>query len=124
MESLQHTGVAPQNATPAFLDFTPRAAAKVASLIEEEGNPLLKLRLYVSGGGCSGFQYGFSFDDQIAEDDMQTVTDGVTLLVDAMSQQYLLGARVDYEDGLEGARFVIQNPNAQSTCGCGSSFSV
>ncbi|MEI7298613.1 iron-sulfur cluster insertion protein ErpA, partial [Paraburkholderia tropica] len=109
---------------PSFLDFTARAAAKVASLIEEEGNPRLKLRLYVSGGGCSGFQYGFSFDDQVAEDDMQIVTDGVTLLIDAMSQQYLLGARVDYEDSLEGARFVIQNPNAQSTCGCGSSFSV
>ena len=101
-----------------------RAAAKVASLIEEEGNPQLKLRLYVSGGGCAGFQYGFSFDDQVADDDMQIVTDGVTLLIDAMSQQYLLGARVDYEDSLEGSRFVIQNPNAQSTCGCGSSFSV
>ncbi|WP_454766024.1 iron-sulfur cluster insertion protein ErpA [Cupriavidus campinensis] len=124
METLQHPGVTAQEPAPAFLDFTPRAAAKVASLIEEEGNPLLKLRLYVSGGGCSGFQYGFSFDDQVAEDDTQIVTDGVALLVDAMSQQYLLGARVDYEDGLEGSRFVIQNPNAQSTCGCGSSFSV
>ncbi|WP_114812247.1 iron-sulfur cluster insertion protein ErpA [Paraburkholderia kururiensis] len=123
METLQPVADAPQSA-PAFLDFTTRAAAKVASLIEEEGNPQLKLRLYVSGGGCSGFQYGFSFDDQVAEDDMQVVTDGVTLLIDAMSQQYLLGARVDYEDGLEGSRFVIQNPNAQSTCGCGSSFSV
>ncbi|WP_042302341.1 iron-sulfur cluster insertion protein ErpA [Paraburkholderia kururiensis] len=123
METLQPVAAAPQSA-PAFLDFTARAAAKVASLIEEEGNPQLKLRLYVSGGGCSGFQYGFSFDDQVAEDDMQVVTDGVALLIDAMSQQYLFGARVDYEDGLEGSRFVIQNPNAQSTCGCGSSFSV
>ncbi|TDV26858.1 iron-sulfur cluster insertion protein [Paraburkholderia caballeronis] len=123
METLQPVATAPAS-TPAFLEFTARAAAKVASLIEEEGNPLLKLRLYVSGGGCSGFQYGFSFDDQAADDDMQVVTDGVTLLIDAMSQQYLFGARVDYEDGLEGARFVIQNPNAQSTCGCGSSFSV
>lgn len=123
METLQTVAPAPQSA-PAFLDFTARAATKVASLIEEEGNPQLKLRLYVSGGGCSGFQYGFSFDDQVAEDDMQVVTDGVTLLIDAMSQQYLLGARVDYEDGLEGSRFVIQNPNAQATCGCGSSFSV
>jgi len=109
---------------PNLLEFTPQAAAKVASLIEEEGNPNLKLRLYVTGGGCSGFQYGFSFDDQVGEDDTQIVTEGVSLLVDAMSQQYLLGARVDYEDGLEGSRFVIQNPTAQSTCGCGSSFSV
>ncbi|MFP3801423.1 iron-sulfur cluster insertion protein ErpA [Paraburkholderia tropica] len=124
MESLQQAAAAAPEPLPSFLDFTARAAAKVASLIEEEGNPRLKLRLYVSGGGCSGFQYGFSFDDQVAEDDMQIVTDGVTLLIDAMSQQYLLGARVDYEDSLEGARFVIQNPNAQSTCGCGSSFSV
>ena len=78
----------------------------------------------MSGGGCSGFQYGFSFDDQVAGDDLQVVTDNVTLLIDAMSQQYLIGARVDYEDGLEGSRFVIQNPNAQTSCGCGSSFSV
>lgn len=109
---------------PGMLEFTARAAAKVAALIEEEGNPALKLRLYVTGGGCSGFQYGFAFDDQLAEDDMKIVTEGVTLVVDAMSQQYLLGARVDYEDGLEGSRFVIHNPNAQTTCGCGSSFSV
>jgi len=111
-------------AMPALLEFTSRAAAKVASLIEEEGNPALKLRLYVTGGGCSGFQYGFAFDDQVAEDDSTVVTEGVALVVDAMSHQYLLGARVDYEDGLEGSRFVIHNPNAQSTCGCGSSFSV
>lgn len=124
METLQQPAATAPESLPAFLDFTARAAARVASLIEEEGNPALKLRLYVSGGGCSGFQYGFSFDDQVAEDDMQVVTDGVTLLIDAMSQQYLLGARVDYEDSLEGSRFVIQNPNAQSTCGCGSSFSV
>ena len=123
METLQPVAGEPVSVPP-FLDFTVRAAAKVASLIEEEGNPKLKLRLYVSGGGCSGFQYGFSFDDQVAGDDLQVVTDNVTLLIDAMSQQYLLGARVDYEDGLEGSRFVIQNPNAQSTCGCGSSFSV
>jgi len=112
------------DAMPGLLDFTPQAAAKVAALIEEEGNPGLKLRLYVTGGGCSGFQYGFAFDDQVGDDDTQIVTAGVALLVDAMSQQYLLGARVDYEDGLEGSRFVIHNPNAQSTCGCGSSFSV
>ena len=109
---------------PSQLEFTPTAAAKVAELIVEEGNPDLKLRLYVSGGGCSGFSYGFAFDDQIAEDDTQTITEGVALVVDAMSLQYVLGARVDFEDGLEGSRFVIHNPNAQTTCGCGSSFSV
>ncbi len=109
---------------PSPLEFTPTAAAKVAELIVEEGNPDLKLRLYVSGGGCSGFSYGFAFDDQMAEDDTQTVTAGVALVVDAMSLQYVLGARVDFEDGLEGSRFVIHNPKAQTTCGCGSSFSV
>jgi len=109
---------------PSPLEFTPAAAAKVAELIVEEGNPELKLRLYVTGGGCSGFSYGFAFDDQMAEDDTQTVTAGVALVVDAMSLQYVLGARVDFEDGLEGSRFVIHNPNAQTTCGCGSSFSV
>lgn len=109
---------------PSQLEFTPQAAAKVADLIVEEGNPNLKLRLYVTGGGCSGFSYGFAFDDQMAEDDTQIVTEGVSLVVDAMSLQYVLGARVDFEDGLEGSRFVIHNPNAQSTCGCGSSFSI
>ncbi|MBK9441378.1 MAG: iron-sulfur cluster insertion protein ErpA [Comamonadaceae bacterium] len=109
---------------PSPLEFTATAAAKVAELIVEEGNPDLKLRLYVSGGGCSGFSYGFAFDDQMAEDDTQTITEGVALVVDAMSLQYVLGARVDFEDGLEGSRFVIHNPNAQTTCGCGSSFSV
>ena len=105
---------------PTQLEFTPSAAAKVAELIVEEGNPDLKLRLYVTGGGCSGFSYGFAFDDQVAEDDMLIVTEGVALVVDAMSLQYVLGARVDFEDGLEGSRFVIHNPNAQTTCGCGS----
>jgi iron-sulfur cluster insertion protein len=109
---------------PSQIEFTLQAAAKVAELIEEEGNPDLKLRLYVTGGGCSGFSYGFAFDDQIDEDDTQTVTEGVSLVVDAMSLQYVVGARVDFEDGLEGSRFVIHNPNAQTTCGCGSSFSV
>lgn len=109
---------------PSPLEFTPAAAAKVAELIVEEGNPDLKLRLYVTGGGCSGFSYGFAFDDAIAEDDTLTMTEGVALVVDAMSLQYVLGARVDFEDGLEGSRFVIHNPNAQTTCGCGSSFSV
>ncbi len=109
---------------PSQLEFTPAAAAKVAELILEEGNPELKLRLYVTGGGCSGFSYGFAFDDAVAEDDSLIVTAGVALVVDAMSLQYVLGARVDFEDGLEGSRFVIHNPNAQTTCGCGSSFSV
>ena len=109
---------------PSQLEFTPSAAAKVAELIVEEGNPELKLRLYVTGGGCSGFSYGFAFDDAVAEDDTLIVTAGVALVVDAMSLQYVLGARVDFEDGLEGSRFVIHNPNAQTTCGCGSSFSV
>ena len=109
---------------PSPLEFTPAAAAKVAELILEEGNPKLKLRLYVTGGGCSGFSYGFAFDDQVAEDDTLIVTEGVSLVVDAMSQQYVLGARVDYEEGLEGSRFVIHNPSAQTTCGCGSSFSI
>ena len=109
---------------PSLLEFTPQAAAKVAELIVEEGNPELKLRLYVTGGGCSGFSYGFAFDDQIAEDDTQTVTEGVSLVVDTISLQYVMGARVDFEEGLEGSRFVIHNPNAQTTCGCGSSFSV
>jgi iron-sulfur cluster insertion protein len=109
---------------PSHLEFTPQAAAKVAELIVEEGNPELKLRLYVSGGGCSGFSYGFAFDDTLAEDDTQIVTEGVALVVDAMSLQYVLGARVDFEEGLEGSRFVIHNPNAQTTCGCGSSFSI
>ena len=111
-------------AMPSQLEFTPAAAAKVAELIVEEGNEALKLRLYVTGGGCSGFSYGFAFDDAVAEDDTLIITAGVALVVDAMSLQYVLGARVDFEDGLEGSRFVIHNPNAQTTCGCGSSFSV
>ncbi len=113
-----------QDGMPSLLEFTPQAAAKVAELIVEEGNPALKLRLYVTGGGCSGFSYGFAFDDQIAEDDTQTVTEGVSLVVDTISLQYVMGARVDFEEGLEGSRFVIHNPNAQTTCGCGSSFSM
>ena len=104
--------------------FTDAAVAKVGALIAEEGNPDLKLRIYVTGGGCSGFQYGFAFDDAVGEDDLQVQRDGVTLLIDAMSLQYLTGAEVGYEDSLEGSRFVIKNPNATSTCGCGSSFST
>ena len=104
--------------------LTDAAVGKVKSLIEEEGNPGLKLRIFVTGGGCSGFQYGFTFDEAVAEDDTAMVKDGVTFLVDSMSFQYLMGAEIDYSEGLEGAQFVIKNPNATSTCGCGSSFST
>ncbi|MEW6118454.1 MAG: iron-sulfur cluster insertion protein ErpA [Pseudomonadota bacterium] len=106
------------------LIFTDSAAAKVKSLIDEEGNPDLKLRVFVSGGGCSGFQYGFTFDESQNEDDTVMEKNGVTLLVDSMSFQYLVGAEIDYSEGLEGAQFVIKNPNATTTCGCGSSFSA
>lgn len=106
------------------LVFTASAAAKVKSLIEEEENDALKLRVFVSGGGCSGFQYGFSFDETIDEQDTAVETDGVTLLVDPISFQYLAGAEIDYSEGLEGSQFVIRNPNATTTCGCGSSFSI
>ena len=109
--------------TPA-LGFTDAAADKLKSLIEEEKNPNLKLRVFVSGGGCSGFQYGFEFDENVSDDDIKVEKAGVTMVVDAMSSQYLAGATVDYEEGLEGSRFVINNPNATSTCGCGSSFSI
>ncbi|MDQ8022951.1 MAG: iron-sulfur cluster insertion protein ErpA [Moraxellaceae bacterium] len=109
---------------PAPLLFTDSAAGKVAELIAEEGNPDLKLRVFVSGGGCSGFQYGFTFDEITNEDDTVMEKNGVALLIDAMSYQYLVGAEIDYTDGLEGSQFVIRNPNASTTCGCGSSFSV
>jgi iron-sulfur cluster insertion protein len=109
--------------TPA-LGFTDAAADKLKSLIEDEKNPNLKLRVFVSGGGCSGFQYGFEFDENVSDDDIKVEKSGVTMVVDAMSAQYLAGATVDYEEGLEGSRFVINNPNATSTCGCGSSFSI
>ncbi len=113
-----------QTMTAEPLIFTEAAAQKVKQLIEEEGNPGLKLRVFISGGGCSGFQYGFTFDEQVMEGDAAVVRDGVTLLVDPMSVQYLTGAEIDYTEGLEGAQFVIRNPNATTTCGCGSSFSV
>lgn len=106
------------------LVFTDSAANKVKELIEEEGNAELKLRVFVTGGGCSGFQYGFTFDEEVAEDDTTMVKNGVTLLIDPMSFQYLVGAEIDYTEGLEGSQFVIRNPNATSTCGCGSSFSA
>lgn len=104
--------------------FTDAAASKVRDLIVEEGNDQLKLRVFVTGGGCSGFQYGFTFDEEVTEEDTVLEKGGVTLLVDSMSYQYLVGAEIDYTEGVEGAQFVIKNPNATSTCGCGSSFSV
>ena len=113
-----------ENAIDAPLVFTSAAAAKVGALIQEEGNPELMLRVYIQGGGCSGFQYGFTFDEEEKEGDTRIETDGVTLLIDPMSLQYLSGAEVDYTEGLQGAQFVIRNPNATTTCGCGSSFSV
>lgn len=109
---------------PPPLEFTDSAVAKVKSLIEEEQNEELKLRVFVTGGGCSGFQYGFTFDEDTADDDTSVVKDGVTLLIDPMSYQYLVGAEIDYKEDLQGSQFVIRNPNAQTTCGCGSSFSV
>lgn len=109
---------------PVPLVFTDGAANKVKELIDEEGNDALKLRVFVSGGGCSGFQYGFTFDEESSEDDTVMQKNGVTLLVDPMSYQYLIGAEIDYQENIEGAQFVIKNPNATSTCGCGSSFSV
>lgn len=109
---------------PAPIVFTGAAAAKVKDLLAEEGNPDLKLRVFVQGGGCSGFQYGFTFDETINDDDTTIDKEGVQLLVDPMSFQYLFGAEIDYKDDLEGAQFVIRNPNANSTCGCGSSFSA
>jgi iron-sulfur cluster insertion protein len=108
--------------TPFF--FSDAAASKVRTLIEEEGNDELALRVYVTGGGCSGFQYGFSFDEAVNGDDTVVEKNGVKLLVDSLSYQYLVGSEVDYKEGLEGSQFVIRNPNASTTCGCGSSFSI
>ncbi|AWL10991.1 Iron-sulfur cluster insertion protein ErpA [Saliniradius amylolyticus] len=111
-----------QAATP--IEFSDAAALKVKELVQEEENPNLKLRVYVTGGGCSGFQYGFTFDEKVNEGDMAIEKDSVTLVVDPMSLQYLVGGVVDYVDGLEGSRFLVNNPNATTTCGCGASFSV
>jgi len=111
-------------ALDAPLVFTSQAAAKVADLIAQEDTPGLMLRVYIQGGGCSGFQYGFTFDEGVQDGDTEVETDGVTLLVDPMSLQYLTGAEIDYTEGLQGAQFVIRNPNASTTCGCGSSFGV
>ena len=114
----------PEFGGPPGLVFTDAAATKVSQLIRDEGNPDLKLRVFISGGGCSGFQYGFTFDEKLEDGDMRVENQGVTLLVDPMSIQYLAGAEIDYKEDLEGARFVIRNPQAATTCGCGSSFSV
>ena len=111
-------------ATDSPLEFTSAAASKVAELIKDEGNPDLMLRVYIQGGGCSGFQYGFTFDEKLQDGDTEVIRDGVKLLVDPMSMQYLMGAEIDYTEGLQGAQFVIRNPNASTTCGCGSSFSA
>ncbi|MEE4145042.1 MAG: iron-sulfur cluster insertion protein ErpA [Halieaceae bacterium] len=109
---------------PASINLSARAVRKVRELVAEEENQALKLRVYITGGGCSGFQYGFSFEDSAAEDDAAIEKDGVTVLVDPMSFQYLVGSEVDYTEGLEGSRFIVNNPNATTTCGCGSSFSI
>ena len=123
MDKLSNIEVSGNTAMPGIV-FTSAAARKVQELIMEEANPNLKLRVYISGGGCSGFQYGFSFDEVRTHDDIAVDNDGVTLLVDPLSFQYLMGAEVDYSESLQGAQFVIRNPNASTTCGCGSSFSV
>ena len=112
----------PEGSDP--LKISDTVVAKVAEMLAEEGDPALRLRIFVTGGGCSGFQYGFAFDDEQKEDDLTVERGAIKVVVDAMSLQYLMGAEIDYEDNLEGARFVIRNPNASSTCGCGSSFSV
>ncbi|MCC5826740.1 MULTISPECIES: iron-sulfur cluster insertion protein ErpA [Alkalimonas] len=106
------------------LEFTDAAANKVLALVTEEENPALKLRVYITGGGCSGFQYGFTFDEKVNEGDFVLEKQGVSMVVDPMSLQYLMGGTVDYTEGLQGSRFVVSNPNATTTCGCGSSFSV
>lgn len=109
---------------PTPVNFTDAAASKVSALIEDEGNDQLKLRVFITGGGCSGFQYGFTFEEEVNEDDTQVEKAGVTLLIDPASYQYLVGAEIDYSDDVEGSQFVIRNPNATTTCGCGSSFSA
>ncbi|HTT09062.1 MAG TPA: iron-sulfur cluster insertion protein ErpA [Gammaproteobacteria bacterium] len=113
-----------ETTTDSPLVFTDAAASKVRQLINEEGDPALMLRVFIQGGGCSGFQYGFTFEQTLGEGDTVVENGGVKLLIDPMSYQYLAGAEIDYSEGLEGAQFVIRNPNATTTCGCGSSFSV
>lgn len=118
------TAAMPTTAMPSPLVFTEAAASKVKQLIDEEKNPALMLRVYVTGGGCSGFQYGFTFEEAAGEDDTRIERDGVTMLVDPLSFQYLAGAEIDFQEGIQGAQFVIKNPNAKTSCGCGSSFSA
>jgi len=118
------TIAAPSYLQSAHIAVTAAAAAKVGELVREEGNPALKLRVYITGGGCSGFQYGFAFEEDRADDDLAVQRDGVTVLVDPLSLQYLQGAEIDYTESLSGAQFVIRNPNATTTCGCGSSFAA
>lgn len=113
-----------QTAEPVVMSFTDNAANKVQNLVSEEGNNNLKLRVFVTGGGCSGFQYGFTFDEEVQQDDTIIENKGVSLLVDPLSYQYLVGAKIDYQEGLEGSRFVVENPMASATCGCGASFSI
>jgi iron-sulfur cluster insertion protein len=124
MSAVAEQAIDPSGDMPLPLVFTDSAADKVKQLVDEEGNPELKLRVFVQGGGCSGFQYGFTFDELVNDDDTQMTKNGVTLLIDPMSLQYLMGAEIDYKEDLQGAQFVIKNPNATTTCGCGSSFSV
>ncbi len=114
----------PMDGSAPELNISDAVVDKVAGMIAEEGDPNLRLRIFVTGGGCSGFQYGFAFDDERKTDDFEVEKGAIRVLVDAMSMQYIAGAEIDYEDSLEGSRFVIRNPNASSTCGCGSSFSV
>jgi iron-sulfur cluster insertion protein len=123
IESVSQASPSPVGIPPSLV-FTDAAAAKVSELIREEANPNLKLRVFVQGGGCSGFQYGFTFDENLEEGDIRVENGGVTLLIDPMSIQYLAGAEIDYREDIEGAQFVIRNPNAQTTCGCGSSYSM
>ena len=123
MKSAETTGTSAPPPPPSVI-FTDAAAHKVGELISEEDNPNLMLRVFISGGGCSGFQYGFTFDESIEDGDSKVENQGVTLLIDPMSAQYLLGAEIDYKEDLQGAQFIIRHPNAKSTCGCGSSFTV
>ena len=113
-----------QTAEPVIMTFTDNAANKVQSLIAEEGNEQLKLRVFVTGGGCSGFQYGFAFEEEVKDDDTIIENKGASLVVDPLSYQYLVGSKVDYVEGLEGSRFIVENPLATTTCGCGASFSI
>ena len=122
--NVSFTPMQPKTVGTPSIGFTDAAANKLKSLISEENNPNLKLRVFVSGGGCSGFQYGFEFDENVNDDDIKVEKNGAMMVIDTMSAQYITGATVDYQEGLEGSRFVIDNPNATSTCGCGASFSI